>query len=103
DPGKTKGSAARGQRLFSSVGCLACHGDRSKDKTAPPTIPLSGLGAKTTAAKLTAYLMNPLAVDPSGRMPHMLLQQKEAEDLAHYLCQDGAGAGTKLPEPPAGE
>jgi mono/diheme cytochrome c family protein len=103
DLGRAKSGAARGRRLFGSVGCLACHGDRSKDKSAPPTVPLGELGAKTTAARLTVYLMDPLAVDPGGRMPHMLLRQKEAEDLAHYLCQDGAGAATKLPEPPARE
>jgi cytochrome c2 len=62
---------------------------------------LSGLGNKTTVTKLTAYLTNPLAVDPSGRMPHLLLQQNEAQDIAHYLCQDGAE--TKLPDRPAQE
>jgi cytochrome c len=111
DPVKAK-NAARGQRLFASVGCLACHCERAKEQTnkvertrlpsflpPPSSFPLSGLGGKTTVTRLTAYLMNPLAVDSSGRMPQMLLQQREAEDIAHYLCQDGAE--TKLPEPPA--
>jgi mono/diheme cytochrome c family protein len=99
DPGK-RGNAARGQRLFASVGCLACHGERAKDKEPiTPSVLLNNLGGKTTTTKLTAYLMNPLAVDPSGRMPHLLLQQKEAEDIARYLCQDGTE--TKLPDPPA--
>jgi hypothetical protein len=35
---------------------------------------------------LAAYLQNPLAVDPSGRMPHMLLKGDEARDLARFLC-----------------
>ena len=37
--------------------------------------------------QLTAYLNNPLAVDPSGRMPHVPLQGPEVADLARYLCQ----------------
>ena len=34
----------------------------------------------------TQYLQNPLTTDPSGRMPNMLLQDREAQDLARYLC-----------------
>jgi mono/diheme cytochrome c family protein len=100
-------NADRGQRLFASVGCLACHEARAKEDKASPTsflpapssFPLVGLGGKTTVARLTAYLMNPLAVEPGGRMPHLLLQQREAEDIAHYLCQDATEA--KLPDRPA--
>jgi mono/diheme cytochrome c family protein len=97
------GSRARGQALFTSLGCVACHrpddGKQSKEAAVGSfyglgtptgvraTYPLSGLGSKTTPEKLAAYLANPLAVDPSGRMPHMLLQGKEVEDIARYLCQ----------------
>jgi mono/diheme cytochrome c family protein len=116
DRNRPKPNAARGEKLFGSVGCLACHGERTKDKgqrtkeeeggvssfvLGPSSFPLSGLGAKTTTTKLAAYLANPLAVDPGGRMPHMLLQRPEAEDLAGYLCRDGAGAETEMPAPPA--
>ncbi|HKI37510.1 MAG TPA: prolyl oligopeptidase family serine peptidase [Gemmataceae bacterium] len=86
----SKGIAERGRQLFAGIGCLACH-----------KRPLTDLGAKTTPGKLAAYLMNPLAIDPSGRMPHVLLKKKEAEDLARYLCQEGAE--TKLPDQPAKE
>ena len=53
------------RRLFSSVGCLACHtqkdeGGRVKDETGrssfirpPSSFPLTGLGAKTTPARFT--------------------------------------------------
>ena len=30
-------------------------------------------------------------------------KQREAEDLAHYLCQEGAGTAPKLPDPPSRE
>lgn len=94
-------SIDRGRRLFASVGCVACHthpeasGGRQTPADAPASgglMPsarrwsLTGLGSKTTPEKLAAFLQNPLAIDPSGRMPHMLLHPKEADDLAQYLC-----------------
>jgi mono/diheme cytochrome c family protein len=118
DRNRPRSSPTGGERLFGSLGCLACHSERPKDKgqrtkeddrrissfvLGPSSFPLSGLGAKTTQAKLAAYLANPLAVDPSGRMPHMLLQKQEAEDLAAYLCRGGADGETKLSESPAKE
>src|SRR5262249_12736725 len=52
--------------------------------------------------KLTEYLKNPLAVDPSGRMPHLLLQDAEARDLARFLCQSqGEGMSQELSEAPS--
>jgi mono/diheme cytochrome c family protein len=72
-------SRAAGQRLFTSVGCIACHTDRQW--------PLADVHAKTTPEKLAEYLANPLKFDPSGRMPNMLLQTQEALDLARFLCQ----------------
>jgi len=111
------GDAVRGVKLFASIGCLACHntkdeGGRMKDEPRTPranasfilhpsSFPLSGLGAKTTVGRLAAYLMDPLTIDPSGRMPQMFLKKDEAEDLARYLCQHAAGTEAKLPDPPA--
>ena len=93
-------SAARGEKLFNTIGCVACHGEEKKENGAdkketglpfiaarPAEFALTGLGSKTTPERLAEYLQNPLAIDPSGRMPHMLLQQQEAMDLARYLCQ----------------
>jgi cytochrome c551/c552 len=116
--GQQEASSTRGERLFSSLGCIACHGSpadaklkKKEDVTpsfafvAPVRIyPLTGLASKTTPEQLAVYLKNPLAVDPSGRMPHMLLQNQEAEDLAYYLCQPGAEkALDELPKPPSAE
>jgi mono/diheme cytochrome c family protein len=83
-------SAARGQRLFVSVGCIACHPApeaKEKREATARRWPITGLGSKTTPEQLSAYLQNPRAVDPSGRMPNMFLQAKEADDLARYLCR----------------
>ncbi|HEY1861428.1 MAG TPA: PA14 domain-containing protein, partial [Gemmataceae bacterium] len=107
-------SVAPGERLFGGIGCLACH--RSKAKKAnekevqssflphPVAFSLNGLGSKTTPEKLAGYLNNPSATDPSGRMPHMLLQGNESQDLARYLCASRDEKITiTMPEPPARE
>ncbi|HWG42855.1 MAG TPA: hypothetical protein VN688_08730, partial [Gemmataceae bacterium] len=102
-PGRKElaGSLQRGERLFNRIGCAACHGSPTREKAkpkeeharsfvflSPPRVyPLNDLGSKTTPERLAEYLVNPLAIDPSGRMPNMLLQNKEAEDLARFLCQ----------------
>jgi mono/diheme cytochrome c family protein len=97
---KDNGSINRGQKLYTSVGCIACHGpypgkaDAKKADAesgaiygSPKVHPLFALGSKTTVERLTEYLSNPLAHDPSGRMPNMVLQGGEAQDLARFLCQ----------------
>jgi mono/diheme cytochrome c family protein len=98
-PNELRVRRQRGRRLFTSVGCMACH----QSETTKPDAALSGrpfngarrnyplveLGSQTSPDKLASYLENPLAVDPSGRMPHMLLQHEEARDLAFFLCTQG--------------
>lgn len=69
----------KGKELFEQVGCLACHGEAA--------ISMNGLGSKTTAGRLAKYLMDPLLVDPSGRMPAMGLTLEEASSIAGYLVQ----------------
>ena len=91
------GSVHRGQALYNSLGCTACHSEAGKKPIAtsevafivntPTHFPLTGLGSKTTPEKLAVYLQDPMAHDPSGRMPRMVLQQNEAVDLAYFLCQ----------------
>ncbi len=106
-------SVARGQQLFTAVGCAACHApdgepfqdgyqlmiDRFPERRA---VNLKQLGNKTTPQRLAAYLLDPLATDPGGRMPNMVLRQGEALDLARYLCQDREPAAQdSLPLPTA--
>jgi mono/diheme cytochrome c family protein len=68
------------------------------------SFPFKGLGSKTTPEKLAAYLNNPAATDPSGRMPHMLLQGNEAPELARFLCASrDETIATNLPEAPPRE
>jgi mono/diheme cytochrome c family protein len=85
-------SIKRGERLFTAVGCVACHSG--------PNV-LEDLGNKTTPQKLAHYLTNPLAIDPSGRMPDMRLSREEARDLARFLCQSSTRKiEQELPAPP---
>lgn len=69
----------RGRELFETIGCAACHGKGG--------LTLEGLGSKGRASGLAAYLFDPLAVDPGGRMPSLGLTEKEAASLAEHLVQ----------------
>jgi mono/diheme cytochrome c family protein len=100
-PKPLRASVERGRRLFIVTGCIVCHNDPGTKDGPPRGYSLSGLGARTTPEKLAHYLANPLAVDPSGRMPHMLLTDQEARDLASYLGSGkDAGQPGALPEEP---
>jgi mono/diheme cytochrome c family protein len=69
----------RGKELFETIGCTACHRETNT--------PLKGLGSKWTAVALREYLRNPLAYDPSARMPGMALTTDEAGGIAEHLVQ----------------
>ncbi|MCA9155389.1 MAG: c-type cytochrome, partial [Planctomycetales bacterium] len=89
DSAPVRQSIASGENLFHSVGCVACHNPR--DAKAPKlatSVPLPELSAKYTIGSLAAFLQEPLAVRPAGRMPHLNLKAEEARDIAHYLLQD---------------
>jgi len=84
-------SAQRGHELFHSIGCVACHSPR--DETGKEIdsgsflLGLATIEKKYSLAGLTAFLENPHASRPSGRMPNMLLTHWEATDVAQYLLR----------------
>ena len=89
-------SVKAGQALFGSVGCTACH-QTEKGKAAPQAVSLFGdprvyvldnIGSKATAEAIAAFISNPHAIDPSGRMPNLLLDGKEALDIARFLTEE---------------
>lgn len=84
-----KGIAKRGEQLFHTAGCLACHNSRKDGaKQLGTSVPLVGLEKKYTVGSLTAFLKDPHAVRPSGRMPNLNLSDKEAGELASYFLKD---------------
>ena len=100
---------ARGRELFHGVGCVACHGAleapagpgheaEADAPSAPGRVPLEALAGKWRPAALAAFLREPLALRPDGRMPALGLTEEESDALACYLvARFGAGA----PEAPA--
>ncbi|MCA9060093.1 MAG: c-type cytochrome, partial [Planctomycetaceae bacterium] len=80
----------RGERLFHTIGCAACHGDQrlaAADRPAD-SVPLGQPEKKYTVGTLISFLQDPHAVRPSGRMPSLNLTAEEARDVASYLLQD---------------
>jgi mono/diheme cytochrome c family protein len=90
---------SQGRQLYNQVGCVACHGSRDTagkpDRVLPGSVPLGDLAAKYSLASLAAFLENPHAVRPSGRMPG-LLHGEEPRQVANYLLQ---GAPFAAPAP----
>lgn len=86
-----KKAATDGKNTYHKVGCVACHGSRDSlgnvEKALPTSVPLGDLRGKYSVASLATFLQNPHAVRPSGRMPGLLLQPKEANEVANFLLQ----------------
>lgn len=109
-------SIARGEKLYLTAGCATCHGpnltsapvkgkgdDPDLDKepvkpedtfhsygaaTGPQSLYLlMHVGSKFTPASLAKFLEDPLATNPHGRMPKMLLSGQEEQDIARFLCR----------------
>lgn len=94
-PGAEVGDKVAGREIYHEVGCVACHGagDHGGVKS------LSHVSAKYHHGALGEFLLDPVKVRPSGRMPNLKLSQKEAADLEAYL----GGIGKASPQPPAEE
>jgi len=90
----------RGRDLYHAVGCVACHGALSTpaelldDPYSPnelpadePLAPFGALEGKWRPAGLAAFLKDPLATHPDGRMPSLNLVDEEADSIANYLAE----------------
>jgi mono/diheme cytochrome c family protein len=91
DVSPLRGGVIRGESYYHSVGCLACHDPRPAENPPPAlttSIPIGTPSRKYTLPGLTNFLENPLAVRPSGRMPHLNLNGTEARDVASFLLND---------------
>jgi mono/diheme cytochrome c family protein len=81
------GSVAKGRELYSTVGCVACHGFKTDSMG---LIPLGPLAKKYSLNSLVKVLKDPLRHRPSGRMPDSNLSHFEAVDIATYLIGVGS-------------
>ncbi len=98
------GDVARGQKLVGELGCLGCHviDERVADLSLPKELKpymdvwayrrarsqgpqLAGLGSKTTAGWVYAWVKDPKKYHPGTKMPNLRLSDQEAADLAAYL------------------
>ncbi len=87
-----KAAAARGESLYHRIGCVACHDPQNGSPPPADSVPLPRMEEKWAFDGLRKFLMDPLAIRPSGRMPSLNLTSAEAADLSHYLLR-----GTKVP------
>ena len=87
-------AARRGERLFRSTGCLACHthGDLGVDSTFSGG-DLTDVGKRRSEVWLWGWLKEPARLNRAHRMPVFALSDDERLDLTIYL------AGTSQPEP----
>lgn len=96
---KEEGDAGEGREIYHKVGCVACHSprdDQGGELRDTGVISLKHVGAKYHEGALAQFLMDPLAVRPSGRMPNLKLTSSEAAALEAYL-----GGGRKMTREPA--
>ncbi len=88
-----------GRAIYHSVGCVACHGPLDSPARAlanpdlpnelptdPPPVLLGKVGDKWRPRALSAFLQNPGALHPDGRMPSLSLSPQEGDLLASYLA-----------------
>lgn len=101
EPLSVKSEAKLGYEIYHEVGCVACHSPRDekgKPLKSSGVVSLEHVGKKYHEGELARFLMDPLAVRPSGRMPNMKLTSGEASALEVFL-----GGGRKMVREPANE
>ncbi|MGZ0170227.1 MAG: c-type cytochrome [Planctomycetales bacterium] len=82
-------AVVRGERLFHTIGCVACHAPiRDGVETPANSVPLGAIADKYSLTSLTEFVKNPLKVRPSGRMPNFKLDDKQARDIASFFFRD---------------
>ncbi len=103
-------NAARGESLFHTIGCVACHapeaGFRPPDGTPTaaefthPSEAFPKIRDKWVLGTLADFVREPLKVRPDGRMPQFVLEPQDAIDLAGYLLKYEGSDGQIAPTVP---
>jgi mono/diheme cytochrome c family protein len=89
-----------GKEIFHSVGCVACHSPRDeavREVIGDGMVSLTHLPGKHQPGALADFLLDPLKIRPSGRMPDMKLNKGEAAALAAYLGGEAVAAPAEAP------
>jgi len=82
------GNHRTGRQAFISLGCIACHplpDQRPEEQSGPRRLPLRGLGDRMSSAALAAFVTNPHARYPDGRMPRLPVTPEMARHIAAFL------------------
>ncbi|MCC6405766.1 MAG: hypothetical protein IT453_01275 [Planctomycetes bacterium] len=102
----------RGRQLYHSVGCVPCHApqeavddlavplwDLALDSALAPHVATSfpDPARKWRVDELAAFLREPLALHPAGRMPSLALDAGEARAIATYLSRSAIAAIVEEP------
>lgn len=104
-------NAELGRSLYHTRGCVACHAPQA-DYTPPEGRPAAGdfgygaaafpaLAEKYDVSTLAAFVRNPLATRPDGRMPRIEMEEQDARDIAAYLLGITGSDGEAVPRLPA--
>lgn len=85
--GGSSDNLPNGLQLFQEVGCVACHQsqDDSVRLNTATSVPLPDLSKKYSFAGLDRFLKDPFSVRPSGRMPHVVLDDKERQSIVRHF------------------
>ncbi len=87
-PPENTGDHREGRKTFIKLGCAACHflPDASRDEQPDlDRTPLTGLADRLPAGEFVAFLGNPHARYPDGRMPRLPVTPEDARDIAAFL------------------
>jgi mono/diheme cytochrome c family protein len=85
-----------GRRLYQQVGCQVCHGPLDGPATLPDQLPLVAIADRWSPAALDAFLADPLASHPAGRMPAVPLSDDQRRHIVAALV-GGLSGGIDVP------
>lgn len=101
-------NAELGKALYHTKGCVACHVPRT-DYSPPDGRPATGdfsygasafpaLTEKYDVSTLAAFVRDPLASRPDGRMPRIEMEEQDTLDIAAYLLGIAGSDGEVAPK-----
>lgn len=105
-PAEPRGDHRAGRMGFLSLGCATCHhvpDIERKEQKDLDRYPLVGLAERMKPDDLAAFLGNPHARYPDGRMPRLPVTPQAARDIAAYILLWSKASERETPQPPGAE